>query len=188
MVEFCTNTIQMNAQEILEYCNSRTTRFINRAEELKLLPLEKLTRKDSPESWSVLECLEHLNLYADFYNPAIRSAIENSKSVPTESFKSGWLGGYFAKSMLPKEKFNKMKTFKDKNPIYASLDSAVIDRFIAQQNEFLTLLNQAEKVNLNTAKTPVTISKLIRLKLGDTFQFLVNHNIRHFEQLESAVK
>lgn len=178
----------MKAQEILKRCSQQTKMFIARAEALKAIQENQLTWKQNPESWSVLECLEHLNLYADFYNPAIRSAIENSKSVPTESFKSGWLGGYFAKSMLPKEKFNKMKTFKDKNPIYASLDSAVIDRFIAQQNEFLTLLNQAEKVNLNTAKTPVTISKLIRLKLGDTFQFLVNHNIRHFEQLDRVLE
>jgi hypothetical protein len=178
----------MTSSEIITHCKTKTTEFIIRAQALKSIPFHGLTWKPSSESWSALECLEHLNLYADFYNPAIRSAIENSKSVPQESFKSGWLGGYFAKSMLPKEKLSKMKTFKDKNPIYASLDSAVIDRFIAQQNEFLTLLNQAQKVNLNTAKTPITISKLIRLKLGDTFQFLVNHNIRHFEQLDRVLE
>jgi len=188
MVDFCTNTNKMNTQEVLDYCKSHTADFLRRADELKSLPIDKLTRKNISESWSALECLEHLNMYADFYNPAIRSAIKNSKQPAQDKFKSGWLGGYFAKSMLPKEKLNKMKTFKDKNPIYAALDSSTIDRFIAQQNEFLSLLNEAEKVNLNTTKTPVTISKLIRLKLGDTFLFLVNHNIRHFAQLERVLR
>jgi hypothetical protein len=35
--------------------------------------------------------------------------------------------------MLPKEKLNKMKTFKDKNPLNAVLDKTVINKFIDQQ-------------------------------------------------------
>lgn len=178
----------MTSSEIITHCKAKTAEFIVRAQALKSIPLDRLTWKPSSESWSVLECLEHLNLYAEFYNPAIRSAIENSKSVAQESFKSGWLGGYFAKSMLPKKKLNAMKTFKDKNPIHAQLDASVLDRFIAQQHVFLELLDLCEKVNLSKVKTPVTISKLIRLKLGDTIQFLVNHNIRHMAQMERVLK
>lgn len=33
------------------------------------LPLEQLTRKPNPYSWSALECLDHLNQYADFICP-----------------------------------------------------------------------------------------------------------------------
>ncbi len=178
----------MKSQEVLDYCQSHTAKFITRAEEIKLIATEKLTWKENPESWSVLECLEHLNLYGDFYNPAIRVAISSSKTSAQESFKSGWLGGYFSKSMLPKEKLNKMKTFKDKNPIHSKLEVSVVDRFLAQQRDFLELLDLAKNVDLNKVKTPVTISKLIRLKLGDTFHFLVNHNIRHMAQLERALK
>ncbi len=56
------------------------------------------------KSWSILECLEHLNLYGDFYIPEIKNRIESSKTLPKENFKSRILGNYFAKSMLPKEK------------------------------------------------------------------------------------
>jgi hypothetical protein len=44
--------------------------------------------------------------------------------------------------MLPKEKLNKMKTFKDKNPLNAKLDKAVIDKFTNQQTKLLELINQ----------------------------------------------
>lgn len=86
--------------------------------------------------------------------------------------------------MLPKEKLNKMKTFKDKNPLNANLDKTVIDKFINQQIKLLDLLNQSRNISLNKVKIPTSISSLIRLKLGDTFQFFVNHIIRHLKQID----
>ena len=86
--------------------------------------------------------------------------------------------------MLPKEKLNKMETFKDKNPLNAKLDKTVIDKFINQQIQLLGLLNQSRNVSLNKVKIPISISRLIKLKLGDTFQFLINHIIRHLKQID----
>lgn len=49
--------------------------------------------------------------------------------------------------------------------------------------KLLELLNQSRKLSLNKVKIQTSISSLIKLKLGDTFQFFVNHIIRHFEQI-----
>lgn len=65
---------------------------------------------------------------------------------------------------------------------------SVIDKFISQQLLFIDLLNQARKVSLNKTKITTSISKLIKLKLGDTFQFLINHNLRHLKQIERVEK
>ena len=86
--------------------------------------------------------------------------------------------------MLPKEKLNKMKTFKDKNPLNSNLNKTVIDRFITQQIKLLDLLNQSRNVSLNKVKIQTSISSLIKLNLGDTFQFLINHIIRHLKQID----
>jgi hypothetical protein len=88
--------------------------------------------------------------------------------------------------MLPKEKLNKMKTFKDKNPLNAKLDKTVIDKFIHQQIQLLGLLNDSRNVSLNKVKIETSISSLLSLKLGDTFQFFVNHIIRHLKQIEKV--
>ena len=77
-----------------------------------------------------------------------------------------------------------MKTFKDKNPLNASLDKATIERFINQQTLLIELLSQSKKVNLNKIKIPTSISNLIKLKLGDVFQFYINHILRHLAQIE----
>lgn len=161
---------------------NRIKQLIVEAEALKEKSEEQLNHKQHAESWSVLECLEHLNLYGRFYLPEIEKYIKLRKGKSDPVFKSGWLGNYFANSMLPKEKLNKMKTFKNMNPLNSKLDKKVIDEFISQQQQMLRLLEESRKVNLNKTRTAISISKLIKLKLGDTFRFVIYHNQRHMVQ------
>lgn len=174
----------MQSEKLIQTLLEQTRQIINQAEKLKSYDLNTLTWKENEISWSVLECLEHLNLYGDFYLPQMESKIKNSSTKTDIEFKSGILGNYFAKSMLPKEKLNKMKTFKDKNPLNSNLNKTVIDRFITQQIKLLDLLNQSRNVSLNKVKIQTSISSLIKLNLGDTFQFLINHIIRHLKQID----
>ncbi|HTO14763.1 MAG TPA: DinB family protein [Edaphocola sp.] len=174
----------MQSENLIQSLIDQIAQINQKIENFKNDDLQILTWKENPTSWSILECLEHLNLYGEFYLPEIEKKIQNSKTKSELQFKSGLLGGYFAKSMLPKKKLNKMKTFKDKNPLNAELDKSVIDNFINQQNKLLDLLHQSKKVSLNKVSIQISISKLIKLKLGDTFQFFINHIIRHFNQIE----
>lgn len=151
-------------------------------ETLLLKTEEELNYRMSENSWSILECIEHLNRYGNFYIPEIRNKISASKTTQESMFSSGMLGEYFAKSMLPNEKMKKMNTFKSMNPIHSRLDKKVLTEFITQQNQLLELLEKAKKVNLEKTKTGISITKFIRLKLGDTFRFVIYHNIRHIEQ------
>ena len=104
------------------------------------------------------------------------------------TFKSGWLGNYFANSMLPKEKLNKMKTFKDKNPLNSNLDNSVISVFLEQQTQLLELLQKANNVSLNKVKVKVSIAQWLTIKLGDTFRFVIFHNERHIKQMERILE
>lgn len=174
----------MQSEKLIQTLLEQTKQIINQAEKLKHYDLNTLTWKENKTSWSILECLEHLNLYGNFYLPQMENKIKNSTTKTELEFKSGILGNYFSKSMLPEEKLNKMKTFKDKNPLNANLDKTVIDKFINQQIKLLDLLNQSRNVNLNKVKIKISISSFIKLKLGDTFQFFINHIIRHLKQID----
>lgn len=180
--------MKITAETLILELIETTRQNLNFAETLKSKVDNQLNWKINKQSWSALECLEHLNLYGDFYLLEIEKAIENAKSKSEPIFKSGILGNYFAESMLPKEKPNKMKTFKDKNPLDSHLDSKTIERFINQQIKMIELLNRARTISLNKEKIPITISKLIKLKLGDTFRFVINHNIRHIKQIENNIR
>ena len=174
----------MQSEQLIASLIEQTKQIIHQVKPLINEDLHTLNWKEKPDSWSILECLEHLNLYGGFYLPEIGNAISGTSLKNDAELKSGLLWNYFAKSMLPKEKLNKMKTFKDKNPLNAPLDKSVIDKFLEQQIKLTDLLHQSKNVSLNKVKIQTSISSLIRLKLGDTFQFFINHIIRHLKQIE----
>ena len=174
----------MQSEEVIQLLIDQTQEIIRQVEKLRNADLETLTWKRNQTSWSILECLEHLNLYGDFYLPEIENNIKETLTKNDAEFKSGILGNYFAKSILPKEHLNKMKTAKNKNPLNGNLDKTVIDKFINQQIKLLDLLEQSRKVGLNKIRIQTSISRFIKLKLGDTFQFVINHIFRHLNQID----
>lgn len=180
--------MKMKSEQLRSELITWTHQHMNDAEALKQMSLEALRWKASSQQWNVLECIEHLNLYGDYYLPEIEQQISRSKHTGEEVFKSGLLGNYFAKSMLPREKLNKMKAFQDKNPLDCKLDKSVLDRFIAQQQQTLELLDQSRKVSLSRTKTGISITKWIRLRLGDTFRVVIYHNRRHMEQIDKTLQ
>lgn len=179
--------MKIQSEKLINQLIEITNQHLEFAKELQHKSDEELNFRKSPESWNTLECLEHLNLYGRFYIPEIDKRINSIKTIPQKEFRSGFLGNYFAKSMLPKEKLNKMKAFKSMNPIHKNLDKNVLEEFISQQNRILELLEKSRKVNLEKVKTSISITNLIKLKLGDTFRFLVNHNTRHIVQAKNIL-
>ncbi|OCA71837.1 hypothetical protein BBH99_13635 [Chryseobacterium contaminans] len=180
--------MKISTTALLEELKRRTEQHLQYAETLLLKSENELNFRISDDSWSVLECLEHLNRYGDFYIPEISRRISSSATSPKADFKPGILGNYFAKSMLPKEKLNKMKTLKAMNPIHSQLNKDVVNEFIKQQQQLLELLEKASHINLEKTKTAISISKLITLKLGDTFRFVIYHNARHIAQAKKVLK
>jgi hypothetical protein len=65
--------------------------------------------------------------------------------------------------------------------------ATVVAEFIEQQEHLLGLIEQARQVNIGSIRLPISLSKLICLKLGDTFLFLTAHLERHILQAERAL-
>lgn len=180
--------MKTSTDELIADLTARTKQVLRDAQELKTHTLEELNARESAESWSALECIEHLNRYSEFYIPEIELKIMDSGYAPEKVFKSVLLGDFFAESMLPKQSMKKMKTFKDKNPLGSRLDKEVLTKFIAQQYKLLELLEEAREVSLIKNRVPTSISKWLTLKLGDTFRVLIYHNQRHMKQAKKALK
>jgi hypothetical protein len=169
-------------QELTDYVN----RHKHLAEQWKQLSTVALNARATDSAWSALECLEHLNLYGDYYLSELQQRLRVAPPASLHNFKPGILGNYFAVSMLPKEKLNRMKTFASKDPAGSQLTQTAIDRFINQQVTLLNILEQAKHVDLNRTKTSISISSWLKLKLGDTLRFVVYHNERHIQQAQRA--
>jgi hypothetical protein len=171
--------------ELLQF----TDHSIKSVVEFKNLRPEQLNYKNSSMEWSALQCIEHLNLYGDFYLPEIEKQILHTRNLSGKLiFKSGFIGNYFAELMLAnKGKLKKMKSPKDKIPSASELSITTLDRFLKQQERLKTLLEQAKTIDLTRAKSAISLSKLIKLRLGDTFRFYVYHVDRHIQQAHRAL-
>lgn len=152
------------------------------AEKFSNLPDDVLNRKPAPNAWSILECLEHLNLYSAFYLPEIEKHLRNNSGHPKSSFKSGLWGNYLVKMVIPKEGGKKMKTFKSMNPEGSTLNRDVLQVFMESQQDLANYIEMANAADLNKAGIAVTFTPLIKLKLGDALRFMAYHNQRHVQQ------
>jgi hypothetical protein len=125
-------------------------------------------------------------LYGDFYLAEIERSIFAAPESDSRLFKPGVIGNYFAKLMQqdPVVKGKKMKAPKDKVPTASGLTVTTIDRFLKQAEHLQHLLQLAGKADLTKTKTAISLSKMIRLRLGDTLRFYVYHIERHVAQAE----
>lgn len=180
---------------LLSSLQEQTESFLDKAiSEWQMLKNSEFGYKTAPEKWSATQCLEHLNSYGRFYLPEMERAIKKAKEKgygSTTQFKSGWLGNYFTKLMMPGNDGmvnKKMSSPKNHYPATNSESHKVIAEFIEQQEKLLQLLELAKEVDLSKATCAISISKLVKLKLGDTFNFYIAHQHRHILQAERALK
>ncbi len=179
-----------SSNDLLAELKTKTEELIEIAEKNFVdLSSETLYQRPAPEKWSIAECLEHLNRYAVYYHDMIDRKMKASNHNATSKFRSGIIGNYFSNVMQVKNgKMTKMNSPKDKNPIHSEIPEGIVDRFLAQQRELITLLDRAKSKNLAKVSIPITIAPWLKLKLGDTFRFSVNHNERHVLQALNVLR
>ena len=149
------------------------------------LPPTLLNQRPAPASWSILECLEHLNRYSRYYNPALAQALPPPRPVPLvlPEVKYSWLGRKSVEMMRPTNA-KKSTALARLNPLGSQLDGHVLIEFDQHQARLLELLAQAHGTDLNRAAVPVEFLRLLKLRLGEALEFVVVHQQRHLQQAQ----
>lgn len=185
----------MKTIELIEEIKQITSADLDFAEK-KLIHLneDQLNWRPSIDAWSILEVLAHLHEYAKFYHDAFKTKIAKTKfCTPIDEFISSPLGRSAWKSMKlgnarnVKRKFRAMKSY---NP---TLDNSLVfgnevDIIRKDLSELLLIIESSKKVNLRKVKIPISISKIVRLRLGDALLFVIYHNERHFQQIKNIIQ
>ncbi|MCP2043188.1 DinB family protein [Pontibacter sp. HSC-36F09] len=146
------------------------------------LELSLLNYKPAPDSWSILECLEHLNRYSRYYNQVLAKAINaNTGSEHEQKISYTWLGKKSLDMVRP-DNGKKSKTVRHMNPNNSQLSHQTLEEFLDHQTELLQLLDKAKDANLNKKAIPVEFFKLLKLRIGETLEFVALHQERHLQQ------
>jgi hypothetical protein len=182
------NRHRINKSETLTELLAQTDKLLTTANKWKLIPHHVFASKPQPAAWSANECIQHLNSYGRYYLPQFeKSILPHTSNV--NQFYTGWLGRYFTKLMKPQAngKIAKMKSPKDHRPTKMLDSHVVVAEFINQQEKLLQLLHKSGTADWN-ARIPISLTKMIKLKLGDVLLFYTAHQLRHCVQAEQALK
>lgn len=175
---------------LTQYLLDKTDQVLSSAMAFQALTFEQLCQHPQKNSWSIAECLQHLNLYGDYYLPQISAAFidENKWQSLDTTFKSGWLGDYLANQVLPQEgkKLVKMRSPDHMKPKLSTIHEDIVTQFIEQQKNYKEIILRVDKYNLNKRAIRLSIMPIMRVNIGDILRFCVHHNIRHIEQAQRA--
>ena len=181
---------RINSQQLLRELQADVRALLAETERLRLEDPEVLLTRPAPDKWSVTQVMEHLNSYGRFYLPALEKALLQKRPA-TREYKPGWLGNYFARLMKPDAQ-GRIKS-RMSSPTHHipddNLDAyPVFEEFVRQQRRLLVLLELAAGADLGGIRVPISLTRFIKLKLGDTFRFFIAHEQRHFVQIGHALE
>jgi hypothetical protein len=182
---------KFKSDELIDQLIADVRQLIAAAQHLKESDSVKLCYSTGEGQWSAAQAIEHLNMYSRYYLPAIEKSLVHIPKEFNSWFVPGFFGNYFVNLMMPTNVFevkNKMKAPKGYRPGVGLNAMEVINEFMNHQKKLLHLLEISRKRNLGSIRIPISISKLVRLKLGDTFRFFIAHEQRHMIQARNALK
>lgn len=164
-----------------------TTILQTAALEFATLTDEQLRWKPKPNSWSIVECLQHLNLAERYYIRNIQHKVDALGLLQTQPndqpLKSDFVGKMMHYAVDPQVKIKvpapgiiRPRQAQDLRP------AEVMGQFIDLQNLLHTLLNKAVYLDWNTEKVTTLFGNWLKLRLGDVLLMLVAHTERHINQ------
>lgn len=184
---------KFKTEELLNSLTEDVQKIKDAAQFFSTADKNKLVYCTEKGRWSVVQVLEHLNAYNRLYLPVIERELSIITYTDSDAiwFNSGYWGEKFTKMMKPSNVFevkNKMKTQKMMSfPNSLNVDT-VLAEFLAGQDKLLQLLERAKGKDLEKIHIPISLTKLIKLRLGDTFRFLIAHEQRHMIQARNTLK
>jgi hypothetical protein len=135
-------------------------------------------------SWSMAECLLHLNMVGDRCVQILETTLADARArgrVGRGPFGYGWLGQWIIARTEPpsKHKYRAPRAFTPANgqPI-----TAVLPTFQHLQEQLARQLEQASGLDLAHIRVPAPEMRLLRFNLQVTFAWIAAHERRHLWQ------
>lgn len=152
------------------------------------VPADKWAQRPSEGSWSVAECVAHLNLTSEAYVGRMREAITRGRmaggGVPAH-YRRDLLGWLVWRAVRPETKA-KIKT----TAAFVGTSDTPVAQLVAEfdryQQEFTDLLRQGDRLPLNRLKIVSPFGPALKYSVYSAFTILPAHQHRHLQQAERA--
>jgi DinB superfamily len=139
--------------------------------------------RPNAQSWSMAECLLHLNVAGDRHVRLIESAIEQGRAegrFGQSVVKRGYMARRTLRNTEPPPR-RKQKAVRRLTPAYGQPLTAVMPTFFHVQDQLIRLVEQANGLDLARIRAPLP-GRYMKLNLGVTFEWIAAHERRHLWQ------
>ncbi|GAB3787197.1 DinB family protein [Spirosoma horti] len=155
--------------------------------EFATLTEEQLRWKPAPDRWSIVECLQHLNLAERFYIHNIQHKVDALGLIQTTPVDQLLVSDLVGKAMLVAVDPQARLKLPAPGVIYPRkaadlLPDDVVRQFVDLQTLLSTQLTKAVYLDWNREKVMSLFGNWLKLRLGDAFRMLVAHTERHIKQ------
>jgi hypothetical protein len=143
---------------------------------------EQFIWRPDQNSWSIAECLDHLNSTARVYLPALDEGISDAirRGVYGEGpFKYNWLGRL---SVRFSDAPIRLKASEEVQPGPGRTRREILAAFRAYQVQYIDRLRQANGVDLARARVRMPVASWLKIPLGSGIAVVVSHSRRHLAQ------
>lgn len=154
------------------------------------LSQDSLAWRPRPDSWSIIECLDHLNRTVSIYLKSMRVAFERERhnaSLPPKAFRVGIIGGQFARFLDPPYRV-KSKAPQGILPPSNLKKSDVEAEFYRLRLELRGFLLEASRVDMGAIRFPSPLAGILKLNLAEGCLIMAAHDRRHLWQAENVRK
>lgn len=150
---------------------------------------ERFNARPSERSWSVAQCLDHLNVGNRVYLEAMRPAVETAQRKGSARFKPirpGILERWFIREMEPPPR-RLLPAPRKIVPASHKSRAEVGEEWTRIQAQLRNLLHEAAPLDLNRTRFINPFIRLIRFSVGTGFLVLEAHERRHLWQARQIV-
>ena len=150
---------------------------------------EQFAWQSAPAAWSIAQCLDHLNMTARAYLPALDEGIAAAirQGLYGEGpFAYWWLARLFVRTMEPPPR-PRMKAPRTFLPPPARTRREIMTAFGAYQVQFVDRLRQANGLDLARARVRSPVVSWVHMPLGTGFAAMTAHQRRHLWQARKVM-
>jgi len=168
-----------------ERAQARLHRLVER------VPADKWGARADPQSWSVGECVAHLNLTSRAFLPLIRRGLDDARTLGLPAparYRRDLVGWLLTKVVGPPSplmrRFSKVKTSPAFVPSGGAPREATVAEFDALQQEQIALTREGNGLPLERVRVPSPFDARVQYNLYSALLVLPAHQHRHIEQAE----
>jgi len=147
-------------------------------------------RQPTPASWSVAQCLQHLNMSADTYFPIWQQVIANAVPRKTEMnapYHLDFWGRLLSWVLEPPARI-RSKTVSHLEPIECGEIASVLAGFLERQERIIAALRRCRGRAIDQVRIASPVDSRIRYSIWSSFLVNAAHERRHLGQAEQAIQ